>query len=71
VAAERLRNSYIEDDLFAYSVISLASADLERVRETFREIRMLVAASEPEENVSRRSRADALEGSSMRGALRR
>lgn len=52
VAAERLTAPRSED-FFAYNVISLSHADLERVREklrvTFRELRSLVAASEPEE----------------------
>jgi transcriptional regulator with XRE-family HTH domain len=52
VAAERLAAPRSED-FFAYNVISLSHADLERVREklrvTFRELRALVAASEPEE----------------------
>jgi len=52
VAADRLAAPRSED-FFAYSVISLSQADLERVREklrtTFRELRALVAASEPEE----------------------
>jgi hypothetical protein len=41
------------EDLFAYNVISVSSADLSRIREILRaafgEIRSLVAASEPEE----------------------
>jgi transcriptional regulator with XRE-family HTH domain len=52
VAAERLAAPR-EKDFFAYNVISISQADLERVREklrtTFRELRSLVAASEPEE----------------------
>ena len=52
VAAERLAAPR-DEDFFAYNVISISQADLERVREklrtTFRELRSLVAASEPEE----------------------
>ena len=52
VAAERLAAPR-PGDFFAYNVISVSRADLERVREklraTFRELRSLVAASEPEE----------------------
>jgi hypothetical protein len=52
VAAERLRAPQ-EHDFFAYNVISVSAADLERIREklttTFREIRSLVAASQPEQ----------------------
>jgi hypothetical protein len=52
VAAERLRAPR-DADFFAYNVMSLSAADLARVRAllgtTFREIRSLVAASQPEE----------------------
>jgi transcriptional regulator with XRE-family HTH domain len=52
VAAERMLAPQ-DADFFAYNVMSLSGADLERVRAllrvTFREIRSLVAASEPEE----------------------
>ena len=52
VAAERLESPR-PGDFFAYNVISVSEADLERVRDklrtTFRELRALVAASEPEE----------------------
>jgi len=52
VAAERLAAPR-DEDFFAYNLISISQADLERVREklrtTFRELRSLVAASEPEE----------------------
>lgn len=41
------------DELFAYNVVSVSRADLERIRErlrmTFRDVRSLVAASQPEE----------------------
>jgi hypothetical protein len=43
-------------DLFAYNVLSVSAADLDRVRErlrvAFREIRAIVAASEPSEKVA-------------------
>lgn len=46
----------LRGDLFAYSVISLSAADLDKVRhllhETYREIRSVVAASEPAECVA-------------------
>jgi len=52
VAAERLRAPR-KTDFFAYNLISVSSADLTRIQEklsaTFREIRSLVAASQPEE----------------------
>lgn len=52
VAADRLL-APTEDDYFAYNVVSISAADLERIRErlrvAFREIRSLVAASQPEE----------------------
>ena len=52
VAAARLQAPR-EVDYFAYNVISVSAADLARIRErlrvTFREIRTLVAASEPEQ----------------------
>jgi hypothetical protein len=52
VAAARL-NAPLAQDFFAYNVISLSASDLDVVREklraTFREIRSLVAASQPEE----------------------
>jgi len=52
VAAERLQAPR-EADYFAYNVVSVSAADLERIRErlrvAFREIRSLVAASRPEE----------------------
>jgi transcriptional regulator with XRE-family HTH domain len=55
VAAERLRAPR-EADFFAYNLISVSSADLVRVREkliaAFREIRSLVAASQPEESAA-------------------
>jgi hypothetical protein len=55
VAARRL-DAPQEADLFAYNVMSLSRADLERVRErlraAFREIRLLVAGSAPEEVVA-------------------
>jgi transcriptional regulator with XRE-family HTH domain len=56
VAAQRLLEAPRQQDLFAYNVISLAEADLDRVREilraAYREIRTLVAASEPSEAVA-------------------
>lgn len=52
VASERLRAPQ-DTDFFGYNVISVSREDLERIREklnvTFREIRSLVAASQPEE----------------------
>lgn len=52
VAAERLQAPR-EADFFAYNLISVSHADLARIQEklsaTFREIRSLVAASQPEE----------------------
>jgi transcriptional regulator with XRE-family HTH domain len=52
VAADRLTAAR-EGDYFAYNVVSVSAADLARIRErllvTFREIRSLVAASQPEE----------------------
>ena len=52
VAAERLAAPH-SADFFAYNVISVSAADLEKARErlraAFREIRSLVAASQPEE----------------------
>jgi len=52
VAAARLEAPH-EEDFFAYNVMSLSRADLDRAREilrgAFREIRSLVAASHPEE----------------------
>lgn len=56
VAAGRMEAPALQDDLFAYNVMSFAAADLERIREilraAFREIRTLVAASEPTEVVA-------------------
>lgn len=56
VAAQRLRAPDPHGDLFAYNVMSVSAADLERIREllrsAFREIRTLVAASEPAEVVA-------------------
>jgi transcriptional regulator with XRE-family HTH domain len=55
VAATRLP-ARLPTDLFAYNVFSLSTADYQRAREllrnTFREIRSLVAASEPVERVA-------------------
>lgn len=55
VAGERLR-ARLEDDLFAYNVMSLSRADFKLIRERltalFREIRSTVAASQPEETVA-------------------
>jgi transcriptional regulator with XRE-family HTH domain len=55
VAAERAAEPRV-GDLFAYNVISVSAADLEQVRArlhaTFREIRTIVAASEPTERVA-------------------
>jgi transcriptional regulator with XRE-family HTH domain len=52
VAADRLAAPQ-DNDYFAYNVVSVSAADLERIRErlrvAFREIRSLVAASQPEE----------------------
>src|SRR5687768_1097608 len=52
VAAARAADPH-EGDLFAYNVISVSAADLVRVREllqsAFRDLRSLVAASEPTE----------------------
>ena len=52
VAAERVPVAR-DTDLFAYNVVSVAEADLQRIklllRATFREIRTIVAASAPEE----------------------
>lgn len=52
VAADRLRSPR-SSDLFAYNVMSLSAADLvrvqERLREAFREVRAIVAVSEPAE----------------------
>jgi transcriptional regulator with XRE-family HTH domain len=52
VAARRLDEPH-PDDFFAYNVVSLSAADLEKVRDklraAFREIRSLVAASQPEQ----------------------
>lgn len=54
-AMERIR-SPSERDLFSYNVCSIAARDLDRIREilraTFREVRSIVAASEPEETVA-------------------
>jgi hypothetical protein len=56
VATARLAASPLEGDLFAYNVISVSEADVERIREilraAYREIRTLVAASEPAEAVA-------------------
>lgn len=56
VAAARLRTAQAAGDLFAYNVISVAARDLEPIREilrgAFREVRTLVAASEPAETVA-------------------
>jgi hypothetical protein len=45
-----------KEDLFAYNVLSASHHDLERIRallqETFREVRAIVAASEPSERVA-------------------
>ena len=55
VGAERAKNPR-DDDVFAYNVISVSATDLERIRAqlhtTFREIRAIVAASEPSERVA-------------------
>jgi hypothetical protein len=55
VAADRLQSPR-EGDFFAYNLISVSNADLVRIREkltaTFREIRSLVAASQPEESAA-------------------
>ena len=65
--ARRLKRHWIEcarqrldteghNDLFGYNVMSLARGDLDRVRQlllaTYREIRTIVAASQPEETVA-------------------
>jgi hypothetical protein len=56
VAARRLTTTSTEADLFAYNVFSASEADFERIREilraAYREIRSLVAASEPAEVVA-------------------
>ena len=56
VATQQLQTPAHDTDLHAYNVISLSNQDLSRVREllraTFREIRSLVAASEPAETVA-------------------
>lgn len=56
VAAARLEEPFLEGDLFAYNVISVSKPDFERIRDTlratFREIRSVVAASEPAEVVA-------------------
>jgi len=56
IAAARLEGTPVEGDLFAYNVISVSKPDFERIRDTlratFREIRSLVAASEPAEVVA-------------------
>lgn len=55
VAAERASNPST-DDVFGYNVLSVSEADLVRIREvlsaTYREIRAIVAASEPSERVA-------------------
>jgi transcriptional regulator with XRE-family HTH domain len=55
LAAERLARGS-DSDLFAYNVISVSRDDLQRIREllrsTFREIRSLVSASEPQQEVA-------------------
>tara|TARA_R110002096_G_scaffold299503_2_gene494006 strand:+ start:79231 stop:80127 length:897 start_codon:yes stop_codon:yes gene_type:complete len=55
VATERLEQSHSED-WFAYNVMSISRADLERVkslmRDTYKEIRAIVASSEPEQAVA-------------------
>jgi transcriptional regulator with XRE-family HTH domain len=55
VSADRVVEA-MPDDLFAYNVMSLSRADAARVREklqeVFREIRMIVGASDPEEVVA-------------------
>ncbi|HEX2732073.1 MAG TPA: DUF4423 domain-containing protein [Polyangiaceae bacterium] len=55
VAAQRAAEPR-KGDLFAYNVMSAATADLERIRallgEVYREIRAIVAASEPPERVA-------------------
>ena len=52
VAAERVATAR-DQDLFAYNVVSVAAADLQRIKQllraTFREIRSIVAGSAPEE----------------------
>jgi hypothetical protein len=56
IASQRLHCPDPHADLFAYNVMSVAEADLERIREilrcAFREIRTLVASSEPAEVVA-------------------
>jgi transcriptional regulator with XRE-family HTH domain len=56
VAAQRLQAPDPQADLFAYNVMSVSAADLERIREilrsAFREIRTLVTASEPADVVA-------------------
>lgn len=56
VATQRSQTPDPQSDLFAYNVMSVAERDLERIREilraAFREIRTLVAASEPSEVVA-------------------
>lgn len=55
VAADRASNPH-SDDVFGYNVISVSEADLARIRDvlsaTYREIRAIVAASEPSERVA-------------------
>jgi transcriptional regulator with XRE-family HTH domain len=55
VAAERARAPR-RDDLHAYNVLSVSTADLERIqellRDTYREVRAIVAASDPAEQVA-------------------
>jgi hypothetical protein len=56
VALGRLTQTPLPRDLFAYNVISVAEVDVDRIREilraAYREIRTLVAASEPTEAVA-------------------
>lgn len=56
VAAGRLSRSPLEGEVFAYNVISVSEPDVERIRAilrgAYREIRTLVAASEPAEAVA-------------------
>lgn len=56
IAVARLGQPPVEGDLFAYNVISVSKPDFDRIRDTlratFREIRSVVAASEPAEVVA-------------------
>lgn len=55
VAAERIAHP-VEGDVFAYNILSISRPDLERIRKllrsTYREIRSIVAASDPADTVA-------------------